>query len=102
MISSEVVSKYVADESNSEPRLLSAAIVQSYRIGDFILVRDARGKNRQLTSCYVTMPPSPGQMKPSETRNLSRSQSIEDSTDDELAGSRRKRRLTVYDAVAGK
>ncbi|KUL88518.1 hypothetical protein ZTR_05499 [Talaromyces verruculosus] len=48
------------------------------------------------------MPPSSSQGKPNQTRDLSRSQSIEESTDEEPGGSRRKKRLTVYDAVAGR
>ncbi|EEA21825.1 Meiotic nuclear division protein 1 [Talaromyces marneffei ATCC 18224] len=41
-------------------------------------------------------------MKPSQARDFSRAQSIDESTDEESRGSHRKRRLTVYDVVAGR
>lgn len=67
-------------------------------------MRDASGDSpiMQLTCYHVTMQPSSSQVKPNQTRDLSSSQSVEESTDEEPGGSRRKKRLTVYDAVAGK
>jgi hypothetical protein len=103
MISFEAVSKYFGMKVN--PSRHYRAFLSESRSTDKKTCERCGGKIGTLLcnrkGAYATMPPS-SQMKPSQARDLSRTQSIDESTDEEPGTSRRKRRLTVYDAVAGK